>query len=367
VSAPKDVLAQLLSPQQAETLDGAGQAAWAAAASALAMVLTATPGLSNVDGRLVMPDEITGDYEEPHLVLPLEITTDRDQTANAYAIARTADAAAFFDSTSDDPTDEEQQTIVLASTILSQVAQGLNSRVFAGSPVGLVIAFDDIVANTMPALLTAMDEPALALTATLSAGRDLPFSLVLPGTFLDIVAGALPVAVAAAQGAPGSAIDPSLGFSLTADELDDAEILDEPPARPVAPSAPAPQPVRPAAAAAPSREPTPISSAPAAQRARFAPLPDPQPSISQSGIEMLAGLRMNICVELGRTDLTVSEVLALGSGSVIELDRLAGEPVDILVNDRLIARGEVVVVDENFGVRVVEVVRRGGETEERTG
>jgi flagellar motor switch protein FliN/FliY len=58
-------------------------------------------------------------------------------------------------------------------------------------------------------------------------------------------------------------------------------------------------------------------------------------------------------------------VLALGPGSVIELERLAGEPVDILVNDRLIARGEVVVVDENFGVRVVEVLRRGPEGEER--
>ncbi len=84
-------------------------------------------------------------------------------------------------------------------------------------------------------------------------------------------------------------------------------------------------------------------------------------------MDLLAGLQMNVSVELGRTELTVSEVLGLGPGSVIELDRLAGEPVDILVNDRLIARGEVVVVDENFGVRVVEVVRRGGEAEERVG
>ena len=75
---------------------------------------------------------------------------------------------------------------------------------------------------------------------------------------------------------------------------------------------------------------------------------------------------MNVTVELGRTELTVAEVLGLGPGSVVELDRLAGEPVDILVNDRLIARGEVVVVDENFGVRVVEVIRRG-QTEELTG
>ena len=117
----------------------------------------------------------------------------------------------------------------------------------------------------------------------------------------------------------------------------------------------------------PVREPTPITAGPAAHRAMFAPLPEPQPSLSKSALDMLAGLQMNVVVELGRTELTVSEVLGLGPGSVVELDRLAGEPVDILVNDRLIARGEVVVVDENFGVRVVEVVRRGAEAEERAG
>ncbi|MGE5594396.1 MAG: flagellar motor switch protein FliN, partial [Hyphomicrobiales bacterium] len=91
----------------------------------------------------------------------------------------------------------------------------------------------------------------------------------------------------------------------------------------------------------------------------------PEPPITRSGIDLLASLRMNVTVELGRTELTVADVLGLGPGSVVELDRLAGEPVDILVNDRLVARGEVVVVDENFGVRVVEVVRRGHDAEER--
>ena len=84
-----------------------------------------------------------------------------------------------------------------------------------------------------------------------------------------------------------------------------------------------------------------------------------------ANIDMLSRLQMNVSVELGRTELTVAEVLGLGPGSVIELDRLAGEPVDIMVNERLIARGEVVVVDENFGVRVVEVMRRSAEVEER--
>jgi flagellar motor switch protein FliN/FliY len=65
---------------------------------------------------------------------------------------------------------------------------------------------------------------------------------------------------------------------------------------------------------------------------------------------------LKLTVELGRTTKMVKEILALAPGSVVELDKLAGEPVDILVNERLIAKGEVVVIDENFGVRITEIV-----------
>jgi flagellar motor switch protein FliN/FliY len=75
-----------------------------------------------------------------------------------------------------------------------------------------------------------------------------------------------------------------------------------------------------------------------------------------TNLELLLDVSLRVSVELGRTDLAIKDVLALGPGSVVELDKLAGEPVDILVNDRLIAKGEVVVVDENFGVRVTDIV-----------
>lgn len=74
------------------------------------------------------------------------------------------------------------------------------------------------------------------------------------------------------------------------------------------------------------------------------------------GIELLHGVAMDVTVELGRTRLSVRELLALTPGDVIELDRAAGSPADLLVNGRLIARGEVVVVDENFALRVTEIV-----------
>ncbi|PLT34204.1 flagellar motor switch phosphatase FliY [Bacillus sp. V5-8f] len=73
-------------------------------------------------------------------------------------------------------------------------------------------------------------------------------------------------------------------------------------------------------------------------------------------LSMLMDIPLQVTVELGRTKRSVKEILELSSGSIIELDKLAGEPVDILVNNRLIAKGEVVVIDENFGVRVTDIV-----------
>ena len=65
---------------------------------------------------------------------------------------------------------------------------------------------------------------------------------------------------------------------------------------------------------------------------------------------------MQVSVELGRSKMLVKDILNVGMGSVIELDKLSGEPVDVMINGKLIAHGEVVVVDENFGVKIVDVI-----------
>jgi flagellar motor switch protein FliN/FliY len=73
-------------------------------------------------------------------------------------------------------------------------------------------------------------------------------------------------------------------------------------------------------------------------------------------LQRLHDVPVELAVEIGRTRMTIGETLALGPGSIVSLNRLAGEPVDLLVNGRPIARGEVVVVDEEFGLRVTEIV-----------
>ena len=75
-------------------------------------------------------------------------------------------------------------------------------------------------------------------------------------------------------------------------------------------------------------------------------------------LQRLHDVPVELAVEIGRTRMTIGETLALGPGSIVSLNRSAGEPVDLLVNGRPIARGEVVVVDEEFGLRVTEIIRQ---------
>src|SRR5581483_9463769 len=131
----------------------------------------------------------------------------------------------------------------------------------------------------------------------------------------------------------------------------------------------------PAAAAAPSAART--APAPAAgQQPALTPLPtghqEPKEAVvrpaqftsfasqgeapSMTNIDLILDVQLRVTVELGRKLLSVRDILALGPGSVVELDKVAGEPVDVLVNDRLIATGEVVVADDNFGVRITDIV-----------
>ena len=91
--------------------------------------------------------------------------------------------------------------------------------------------------------------------------------------------------------------------------------------------------------------------------AQFAALGSaPMPMIEEPNLNLLMDIPLQVTVELGRTKKLIREILDLSAGSIIQLDKLAGEHVDILVNNKLIAKGEVVVIDENFGVRVTDIV-----------
>jgi len=77
---------------------------------------------------------------------------------------------------------------------------------------------------------------------------------------------------------------------------------------------------------------------------------------TRRGVELILDVQMQVAVELGRTTMQVRDVLALGPGSIVELDKHSSEAVEVVVNNKTVARGEVVVIDDNFGVRITEIM-----------
>jgi flagellar motor switch protein FliN len=116
-----------------------------------------------------------------------------------------------------------------------------------------------------------------------------------------------------------------------------------------------PQPA-PAAAPPPKPKAAPQPASATVQPAVFQPLQEKAIPGKPGNLDLLLDIGLDVRVELGRTGMKIRDVLELGPGSVLELDKLAGEPVDLLINDKLFARGEVVVIDENFGVRVTDIL-----------
>ena len=183
-----------------------------------------------------------------------------------------------------------------------------------------------------------------ALASSPLGGLDLS-AAVQPA--VDAAAGALGCTARAAREVPLELVAGDMGGSFTVVPLlapgpVAAVLVSDAALRPAAP-APVAGPGEPVVTAFPS---LPTADSPSAV---------PAPTASR-GIEMLHGVDMEVTVELGRTQMTVRDLLALSPGAVLELDRAAGSPADLLVNGRLIARGEVVVVDEDFGLRVTEIV-----------
>lgn len=246
----------------------------------------------------------------------------------------------------------ESQGGAADENVLGAVAEALDLLTVALLPHLCDLTEDEVTATPVeirqaPSLVEVVGSPALtillaeiALTVGEETGR---LQILLPQ------AGAARL-FQAARRLPQAAQPPKEGAATVAD--------------PAVASAPAPVPPDGAAMAASGRAPTPtvgnpVSDVAAAAAAYLAaPMPDlaPQPRREEPrNIDLLMDVSLQVTVELGRTRRQIKDVLSLGPGSVLELDKLAGEQVDVLINGKLIARGEVVVIDENYGVRITDI------------
>lgn len=225
----------------------------------------------------------------------------------------------------------------LAGAVTGRIAVLVGEDLVAAlqaSPMGGL----DVAAAVQPAL----DAAAAVLGASAQAARSIDLALVL-----DEIVG----------GAGAFTAVPLLGSGISAALLVPDPTLAQAVAAALAGGAPA-------GSAAPGTTPAvaeaagmPVPQIPAGAPAGVPAAYDNVTSLAgRRGIEMLHGVEMEVTVELGRTRMPVRELLALAPGAVIALDRAAGSPADLLVNGRLIARGEVVVVDEDFGLRITEIL-----------
>ena len=174
---------------------------------------------------------------------------------------------------------------------------------------------------------------------------------------LAALLGQTPAKPAPVATAPPPVASETFGDEIGADEL--AALLGKDAAKPASPRV-APPPAAPIAAT--PAPPAPQTAAkPKATTNAFNPVkPLAETVAMDASMSLLMDVPLCVSVELGRISMTLQQVLELGRGSIIELERLAGEPVDILVNDKLIGHGEVVVVDEYFGVKITELIEPKG-------
>ncbi|MDQ2837575.1 MAG: flagellar motor switch protein FliN [Actinomycetota bacterium] len=251
------------------------------------------------------------------------------ETITPLDLARKAAAAALANLPISDPLQLGEPTNDLAKLALDGVA--VTAR-FTGARSGEVLitveqALADALRNSP---LGALDVAAALAPALTAAVNTTGTALTGPGTALEPRA-----ALEAFLGKPDAFVVPLLHNGETRALIGIVVAVE--------------------AAATPLHD-TPHYPSPDELRASAARQPGIAPAAVRRGLDLLRDVSMDVTAQIGSTRMTISELLALHEGAVVELDRAAGAPADLLVNGHLIARGEVVVIDENFALRITEIV-----------
>ena len=249
-------------------------------------------------------------------------------TMSASELARTAAEAALANLPISDPLQVGEPTTDLAQLQFDGVA--VTARFSGGRTGEVLIAVERALADALQnSPLGALDVAAALAPALAAAASGTGTALTGPGTALAPAA-----ALEALLAKPGAFVTPLLHQGEVR-ALVGIAIAVEPAATPLhdTPNYPTADELR--AGTAGSR---------------------PNPNAIRRGLDLLRDVNMDVTAQIGSTRMTISELLALHEGAVVELDRAAGAPADLLVNGHLIARGEVVVIDENFALRITEII-----------
>ncbi|MBR0061885.1 MAG: flagellar motor switch phosphatase FliY [Selenomonadaceae bacterium] len=368
-SAPADTsdTDNLLSPMEKDALGEIGNISMGSAATTLSTLLGHKVNITTPNVSVAPMNVIQQHYPLPYLVVEVAYTVGIDGN-NVFAIQAT-DAAIIADlMMGGDGTNPDQQ---LTELHMSAVGEAMNQMMGA-------------VATSLSAMFHKKIDISPPKVNLVDFGSE--------EVLTELAKNSEPVVRAAFRMEVDGLIDSEIMQILTVDvakEMVEALLNDEPAATDPPKAAPAPTPQ-----AAPKQQtPPPQQQAPPPQQnyppqggyppqgaypppgygyggssmqpnvvtnmpvspAQFMPLSMEPVQINESNINLILDVPLQVTVELGRTKKTIREVLDLTTGSIVELDKLAGEPVEIHVNGHFLAKGEVVVIDENFGVRITEI------------
>ena len=359
-TAPATANSQYLSEVEVDALGEIGNISMGSAATTMSVLLQRRVEITTPKVSVGALEDMKRDYPLPYVIVEVRFTEGVNGT-NLLAIKET-DAAIIADLMMGN--DGSNPPEGMSELYMSAVAEAMN-QMMGATATSLSNIFKNRV-DLAPPKVRLIDLAGPDIITDSVTGNEplvrISFRMVVEGLIDSEIMLILPIKVA--------------------QDMVDGLLHSTAPATPAAPPqpVPAPQPAAPPMAAAPPQPmpqsapqpayapqpqyaPQPMYAPPPPQQqnvvvqpAQFAPLRPAGIAASDSNINMIMDVPLQVTVELGRTRKLIREILELAPGSVVELDKLAGEPVDILVNGKIVAKGEVVVIDENFGVRITGIV-----------
>ena len=352
-SSAASVSTSTLSDVEIDALGEIGNISMGSAATTMSVLLSRKVEITTPRVSIMLLDDMRKDYPMPYIIVEVRFTEGINGT-NLLAM-KESDAAIIADLMMGN--DGSNPPVGMNELYMSAVAEAMNqmmgatatslssifkSRVDLAPPkVRLIdLAGND---NITDSVTGSEDLVRIAFRMVVEELIDSEIMLILPLKIArDMVDGLLHSSAPAPAPQPAKPSVPS------------APVMQQSAAAPPVQQQQAYIPPQPA----PQRGPSPVvpEQNVIVQPAQFAPLKQNIMSVSDSNIGMIMDVPLQVTVELGRTRKLIREILELAPGSVVELDKLAGEPVDILVNGKIVAKGEVVVIDENFGVRITGIV-----------
>ncbi len=347
-----------LSDIEKDAMGEIGNISMGSAATTLSILLSRRVSITTPKVRISSINEIKKQYPLPYLVIEVGYTHGLIGS-NILAI-REQDALIISDlmmggDGTNPPTELNELYMSAVTEAMNQMMGSVATSMSTVFKKKIDIAppscnLLDFSSDTKITGVTGPDDPMVEVSFRMEV-EDLIDSEIMQLVSLDVakemVANLIGVVEANAVPQPASAPTPTPA-PMPAAAAPASQPLSQPMPQPMMP-APQPMVAMPAASAS-------LPQNVVVQPVQFAPLKPAMLPVSDTNIGLILDVPLQVTVELGRTRKLIREILELAPGSVVELDKLAGEPVDILVNGKQIAKGEVVVIDENFGVRVTEII-----------